>query len=77
MTEPHKPDLQSHPHISEEPIRTGNPPETQADREDVLFRPPTWVVDRMSAGVLYLILVGLMIAVGLIVVGFLFNLRFW
>lgn len=77
MAEPHKPDLESHPHVSETPLRTGNPPETQADQENVAFRPPTWVVDRMSAGILMLIIVAIVLAIGIAVVGFLFDFRFW
>lgn len=77
MAKPHKPDLESHPHVSETPLRTGNPAETQADQENVAFRPPTWVVDRMSAGILMLIIVAIVLAVGISVVSFLGGFRFW
>ncbi|MBA3312369.1 MAG: hypothetical protein M3552_14100 [Planctomycetota bacterium] len=77
MADRHQPDLNPHPHVSETPIRTGNPPETQADREDVAFSPPTWVVDRMSAGVLMLIIVAVLLAAGIFIVGFLGDFRFW
>lgn len=71
MNERHEPDLDHHPNLNKEPLRTGNRPDTQADREDVAFGPPTWVVDRMSAGVIMLIIVGVLLAVGVLVVGFL------
>ncbi len=76
MSKPHKPDLDSHPHVSQTPLRTGNPAETQADQEDVAFSPPFWAVDRMSAGVLMLIIVAIVLAVGITVVVF-FDFRFW
>jgi hypothetical protein len=77
MSRQHEPDLESHPHISETPLHTGNPPETQADREDAAFSPPTWVVDRMSAGILMLIIVAIILGVGIFLVSFLYDFRFW
>lgn len=73
MPDSHEPDLGPHPQISQEPIRTGNPPETLADREDVAFSPPTWAVDRMSAGILMLIVVAILLAVGVTVIALLPN----
>ena len=77
MSKPHKPDLGSHPHVSETPIRTGNPPETQADQEDVAFSPPTWAVDRMSAGILMLIIVAIILAVGIFLAQFVLGGGIW
>ena len=77
MSHQHEPDLESHPHISETPIHTGNPPETQADREDEAFSPPFWVVDRMSAGILMLIIVAIILAVGIFLVTFVTGFPFW
>lgn len=76
MSKPHEPDLEHHPHISETPIRTGNPPETQVDREDEAFSPPFWVVDRMSAGILMLIIVAIILGVGAFLVHFVLGYRF-
>jgi hypothetical protein len=77
MPSSHEPDLGPHPNLNKEPLRTGNRPETLADREDVAFSPPTWVVDRMSAGILMLILAGIVLSVGAYVIGFLLDFRFW
>jgi hypothetical protein len=77
MSKPHEPDLESHPHISETPLQTGNPPETQADREDVAFSPPTWVVDRVSAGILMLIIVAITLGVGGFLVHFVLGWKIW
>ena len=77
MPEPRDPDLGPHPNLNKEPLRTGNPPETQADREDVPFGPPTWAVDRMSAGLLALILVTVLLAVAAVVIGLLPGLMPW
>ena len=69
QNERREPDLGHHPNVNREPLRTGNPPETQADQEEVRFRPPFWVVDRMSAGILMLIIVAILIAFGALVIG--------
>jgi len=77
MSQPHKPDLNQHPHISETPLRTGNPPETQADQENAAFRPPFWVIDRMSAGILMLIIMAIILGVGIFLANYVLNMRFW
>ena len=55
MNAPRRPDFESHPHVSQEPVRTGNPPETLADREDVAFGPGTDMEGRMWGGYFVLI----------------------
>lgn len=73
MTDHHDADLGPHPNVNQEPLRTGNPPDTQADREDVAFSPPTWAVDRMTAGVIMLIIAAVIVAVGVFTAGFLLS----
>lgn len=68
MAEKHRPDLVSHPHVSQEPLRTGNPPETLADREEVVFGPPTDSEGRLWGGYAVLIIAAALLAVGAIVI---------
>ncbi len=75
--QPREPDLGPHPNVNREPLRTGNPPETQADREKVIFRPPEWVVDRLSATGLMFVIIALLVGVGGFVAWFLLDFRFW
>jgi hypothetical protein len=77
MPDSHEPDLGPHPQISQEPIRTGNPPETLEDREDVAFSPPAWSVDRMSAGILMLIIIAILLAVGVTVIALMPDVISW
>jgi len=71
MAEPNRPDLTSHPHVSQNPIRTGNPPETLADREDVIFTHSTDMEGRMWGGYAVLIIAAVLLGVGAIVIWYL------
>ncbi len=64
MVTPNRPDLGSHPHVSQEPLRTGNPPETLADRESVIFTHSTDGEGRMWGGYFVVILAAVLLAVG-------------
>ena len=63
-----KPDLGHHPNLNKPPLRTGNPPETLAHREDAVWAGPTWAADRRSAGILMLVLMACILAVGIYVI---------
>lgn len=76
MAEPNRDHL--NPHISQEPLRTGNPPETLADRESVFFpdlgsdaEGHTW------GGYAVLIIVAVILAIGGVVIWTLLNARLW
>ena len=68
MTAPNRPKLTSGPHVSQEPVRTGNPAETQADREDAVFGPAADMEGRMWGGYLALILGAVLLAIGAAVI---------
>ena len=65
------------PNLNKEPLRTGNPPDMHVGREDIAFGPPDWVVDRMSAGVLMLIIMAVLAAIGIAMTWGLPDLTFW
>ncbi len=56
------------PNLNKEPLRTGLPGDMHVGREDVAFSPPEWVVDRMSAGVIMLILISVLLAAGIVAI---------
>ena len=68
MAESNRADLRSHPHVSQEPLRSGNPPETLADRESVIFTQSTDAEGRMWGGYFVLITAGVLLAIGAVVI---------
>ena len=77
MAEKNPPRLTPGPHVSQEPIRTGSPPETRADREDVVFGPATDMEGRMWGGYAVLIIAAVLLGIGAIVVWWLPRLMPW
>ncbi|MGC1275199.1 MAG: hypothetical protein WBC44_15955 [Planctomycetaceae bacterium] len=77
MPDAHESDLGPDPNVNRAPLRTGNKPDTQADRENAVFRYPEWVVDRISATALMLVLVAVILGVGGFALWFVLNARLW
>lgn len=65
------------PGVSQEPLLSNHPPETQADRESVAFGWPDWIVDRVSATALMLVIVVILLAVGGFLISFVTKFPFW
>lgn len=77
MSDEHKSGANSDLNIDQAPIYTGNKPETQADRENVVFRYPEWVIDRVSATALMLVVVAIVLGVGAFLISFVTKFPFW
>lgn len=78
MAQPNRDPLNPNPHISQEPLRTGNPPETLADREAVIFSSVgTDAEGRMWGGYLALIIAAVLLAIGGTVIWSLLNVLPW
>lgn len=77
MAEKNRPDLVSHPHVSQEPLRTGNPAQTLADREDVVFGPATDMEGRMWGGYAVLIIAAVLLGIGAVVIWWLPRVMPW
>jgi hypothetical protein len=74
VAQPNRDPLNLNPHISQEPLRTGNPPETLADRESVIFSSfQTDSEGRMWGGYFVLIIAAVILAVGGVVIWSLAN----
>lgn len=52
-------------HLEKPPLHTGNPAESQADRERAAMAPDQWTVRRAMAGWLYVLLIGLIVVIGI------------
>ena len=51
-------------HLEKDPLQAGSPPETLAHRERVAFGPDKWTASREMAGMLYVFLILLILAIG-------------
>ena len=58
----HKELLESH--LEKDPLRAGSHPETLSHREKIAFGPDNWTARREMAGILYVFLIVLVLAMG-------------
>lgn len=77
MDNPHDPDFGPHPNLNHEPLQTGLPAETQVDRDSHLAQTPDWIIDRISATWLMLVLIAVLVGIGGYAIWFVLDFPFW